>query len=111
MTQHANTSLGTRCHRGRFTIIFPSPRSTLSCDHRAIVQLPCLLIGTIPRVPAGDYLGLLDRTTILDGPRQAHELGVRPGERRGREGAFPWRETGLTRRREIVPHLLGQHVA
>src|SRR5215212_4014587 len=108
MTQHATTSLGTRCHRGRFTIIFPVPRSTLCCNHHAIVQPLWLLIGAIPRVPAGDYLGLLDRATVLDGPRQAHELGMRPGQRGGRERALTF---WLPSRRVTVPYLLGQHVA
>src|SRR5215217_7968108 len=64
-----------------------------------------------PSVAVEDDVGPLHRIPFLYGPRQAHELGVCPGQRCGREGTLAGSEACRTRWREIVPHLLGQHVA
>ena len=57
-------------------------------------------------------LGPLHRAAGVDRPREPHVLGVRPRQRRRREGALAAREAGLAGRREVgCPHLLGQHVA
>src|SRR4051812_34259601 len=48
------------------------------------------------RVARGDDRRLLDRTAGLDRPREPHVLGVRPRQRRRREGPLAGREPGLT---------------
>src|SRR6266496_1869923 len=62
-------------------------------------------------VAAGHDRRPLDGVPGVDRPGEPDELGVRPAQRRRREGAPAGRVAGLAGRRVLVPDLLGQQQA